>query len=134
MSAMITYSPEADELLHAAHGVMLKVVAGRVRSPESTLWRWDAPDVAIVWNDREGVGRNLHVVLKDLASRSFLLEINAWKDYETPARYRKWRWEEDPRHYELDELGPAVADAFERVIAWTEDDLINKAELAGRPA
>lgn len=100
---------------------------------EFTRWRWDEPEIMIIWQDDE-IGKNVIASILD-SGRVVRSECNAWKDIDRKdVRIRKWvhKEMENVETSDLEKIKIKLREAFNTVIKWTEEsltqtDMISKA-------
>jgi hypothetical protein len=88
-------------------------------------WRWDLPQIRLVWKQQDVMWRNINILLDTLQSEGDRLigriEVNAWLDVQKDNRWiRRWQHQlirEGPINHQL------VWESYEIVVRWNPSEL-----------
>jgi hypothetical protein len=96
-------------------------------------WRWDLPEISLIWRGRDAIWRNIHVLLDTERTTHEILfgqiEINAWLDGQKDNRWiRRWRHEVIIEEKIMDMH--SLWAGYETVNRWTAEVLTNEKSLS----
>ncbi len=87
---------EVDQILDIIEPFMLSLAGEhRLIGAHTERWRWDVPDIVLVWvdRDRDNVSKNIHAWVKGNSPQYKLaVDANAWLD-DGASRTRLWSHE-----------------------------------------
>ena len=121
---MTAYSDKLDAQLKKVEAALVQLASKHdlLTNATRTRWRWDQANVLMTWTDKgTGIGRNLQV--SSVGDGKFIIELNAWKDFDDEPPRRRWKPEKLKGEYSLDDLSTQLAVAFEHVSGWSDEDL-----------
>jgi hypothetical protein len=87
-------------------------------------WRWDLPEIRLLWKAQDAIWRNINVLLDTSQTNRTVgsMEVNAWLDVQKDNRWiRRWQHQFIIQN---GELHPYIAwDSYEIVSSWNTDRL-----------
>lgn len=117
--------PLTDRILDEFEGVF-KEIKIKYRLPNASIerWRWDLPEIRLLWKAPDAIWRNINVLLDTSQINRTVgsMEVNAWLDVQKDNRWiRRWQHQVIIQNGELHPY--SAWGSYEIVSSWNTDRL-----------
>jgi hypothetical protein len=124
--------PIIDRILDEFEGVF-KEIKIKYRLPNASIerWRWDLPEIRLLWKAQDAIWRNINVLLDTPPIEATIgwMEVNAWLDVQKDNRWiRRWQHQVIVKNTIL--LPYSAWESYEVVARWNPEQLTHEQPLS----
>ena len=122
----------ADRILDGFEGVFKEIkIKYHLTNASIERWRWDLPEIRLVWKAQDAIWRNINVLLDTSQIEKTIgsMEVNAWLDVQKDNRWiRRWQYQVITNNDMLDPYSAWTS--YEVVGSWNADQLTREQPLS----
>jgi hypothetical protein len=124
--------PIIDRILDEFEGVF-KEIKIKYRLPNASIerWRWDLPEIRLLWKAQDAIWRNINVLLdrSQIDKTIGSMEVNAWLDVQKDNRWIR-RWQHQVVVHNTTILPYSAWDSYDMVAHWNPEKLTHEQPLS----